>query len=134
MLILSNWVANTALYPPAHIYAGKQQGKQEKQAIAICEELYRLNWGDSTNIIGELQEAARAVNVVCAINYDHKMKHEYINKVFDDFLAKALTVNNALTEIFKKHQDLNKWRKDNLDATNAQIKEAIYTYRQAQLR
>lgn len=134
MLILSNWVANVALYPPAHIYAGKQQGKQEKQAIAICEELYRLNWGDKRNIIGDLQEAFRTTEVMCKINYDHKMKHTELNKAFEVLLDAALAVNNAITEVFKKHQDLNKWRKDHLNATNAQIKEAVYSYLQAQVR
>ncbi|QPI14040.1 hypothetical protein MYO4S_00289 [Serratia phage 4S] len=134
MLILSNWVANTALYPPAYIYAGKAQTKQERQAVAVCEELYKFNWGDKKNILGELHEAARYVDVICSLNYDHKMKHEEINKAFDVFQELVIEANNKLVEVFKKHQDLNKWYKDHLQASNAQLKEAIYIYRQAQLR
>lgn len=133
MLILSNWVENTTLYPPAHIYAGKPQGKPEKQAVAICEELYKFNCGQDKNVLGELKELWRHGNVLCTLNYDGSVKREIMEEQFDKLLAALIEANNKLQTVFKKHQDLNKWYNDHLKVSNAQLKEAIYTYKQAQL-
>lgn len=134
MIILANWVQNTSLYPPAYIYAGMAKGKQEKQAEAICEELYKFNWGKDKNVLGELRELWRHMNVLCSTNYDGSVKREVIEKYFDDLQAALIEANNKLQMVFKKHQDLNKWYNEHLKVSNAQIKEAIYTYKQAQLR
>lgn len=134
MLILSNWVANTALYPPAHIYAGMAKGKQEKLAETICEELYKFNWGTEKNVLGELREIWRHGNVLCTLNYDGSVKREVIEANFDKLLDALIETNNKLQAVFKKHQDLNKWYNDHLKTNNAQLKEAVYTYKQAQLR
>lgn len=134
MIILANWVQNTALYPPAYIYAGMAKGKQEKQAEAICEELYKFNWGKDKNVLGELRELWRHMNVLCSTNYDGSVKREVIEKYFDDLQVALIEANNKLQMVFKKHQDLNKWYNEHLKVSNSQIKEAIYTYKQAQLR
>ncbi|WZB37542.1 hypothetical protein [Erwinia phage COW86c] len=133
MLILSNWVDNTALYPPAYIYAGMAKGKAEKQAEAICEELYKFTWGDKKNVLGELREIWRHASILCKLNYDGSVKREVIEKTFDKLQEALIEANNKLVETFKKHQDLNKWYKDHLQVSNAQLKEAVYTYKQAQL-
>lgn len=133
MLILCNWVANTQLYPPVHIYAGQPQGKQEKRAVAICEALYKFTWGEERNLIGELREASRAVDVISIMNRDGRVKKERIEKLFDEYAALAIEVNNRLQEVFKQHQDLNKWYEDHLKVTNQNLKKAINGYKRAQL-
>lgn len=130
MLILTNWISNTALYPPAYIYAGMAKGKKEKQAEALCEKLYKFNWGNEQNVLGDLREAWRQLCVISTINYDRKIKHEEIDRIFDEVQELAIKANNLLTETFKGHEDLNKWSKTYLKATNSQLKEAFYTYRQ----
>ena len=134
MIILSNWVDNTALYPPAHIYDGMAKGKAEKQAEAICEELYKFNWGKDKNVLGELRELWRHTNVLCALNYDGSVKREVMEAQFTKLQDALIEANNKLQEVYKKHQDLNKWYNTNLKVSNSQLKEAIYTYKQAQLR
>lgn len=134
MIILSNWVDNTALYPPAHIYAGMAKGKAEKQAEAICEELYKFNWGKDKNVLGELRELWRHTNILCALNYDGSVKREVMEAQFTKLQDALIEANNKLQEVYKKHQDLNKWYNTNLKVSNSQLKEAIYTYKQAQLR
>lgn len=134
MFILSNWVDNTALYPPAHIYAGMPKGKAEKQAEAICEELYKFNWGKDKNVLGELRELWRHTNVLCTLNYDGSVKREVMEGQFNKLQDALIEANNKLQEVYKRHQDLNKWYNTNLKVSNAQLKEAIYTYKQTQLR
>lgn len=133
MLILSNWVANTQLYPPAHIYAGQPQGKQEKRAIAICEALYKFTWGDDRNLLGELRELSRTIDVLSCLNYDGRWKKENIEKMYNDYSALAVEVNNRLQEVFKQHQDLNKWYQDNLKVSNQELKQIINGYKHGQL-
>lgn len=134
MLILSNWVDNTALYPPAYIYAGMAKGKAEKKAEAICEELYKFNWGKDKNVLGELRELWRANTTLSQLNYDGSVKREVMEQSFDKLLEALIEANNKMQTVFKQHQDLNKWYKDHLQVSNAQLKEAIYTFKQTQLR
>lgn len=134
MLILSSWVANTQLYPPAHIYAGKPQGKQEKQAVAICEALYKFTWGSDRNLLGELRELSRTIDVLSQLNYDGRWNKESIEKLFDNYAVLAIEVNNRLQEVFKQHQDLNKWYQDHLKVSNQTLKMTINTYKHEQMK
>ena len=134
MLILSNWVENTTLYPPAYIYAGKAQTKTERNAIAICEELYKLSHGNKPNVLAELRDAWNTTLVVSKLNYDKSIKPVVIQAAYDNLLEKAIVVNNRLTEVFKQHQDLNKWKNDHLKVSNSELKSVINAYKMEQLK
>lgn len=134
MLILSNWVENTTLYPPAYIYAGKAQTKTERNAIAICEELYKLSHGNKPNVLTELRDAWNTALVVSKLNYDKSIKPVVIQAAYSNLLEKAIIVNNRLTEVFKQHQDLNKWKNDHLKVSNAELKSVINAYKMEQLK
>lgn len=111
------------------------KGKQEKAAELICEKLYKFSWGpNEINVIGELQTAWNDTLTVSKLNYDGKIKPEIIEKLYDCLLEKALQANNKIKEVYKAHQDLNKWMNNALLANNGQIKEAIYAYKTTQLQ
>lgn len=134
MLILGNWVNNTQLYPPAHIYAGQAKGKQEKRAEDICEELYKFSFGNKRNLLGELREASRQIDVLSSLNHDGRWKKERIEKLFDEYSILAVEVNTKLQSVFKPHQDLNKWYETHLKVSNQELKKIIGDYKFAQLR
>lgn len=125
MILMNNWVENTALYPPAHIYAGKPQGKQEKNAVRICEELYKFNHGNKPNVLGELRSAWRDVVVTSIMNANYDVKIEYIDKVQGTFLFWALIANRELQKLCKQHPDLAGWYKP-WALKNQEIKSYLY--------
>ena len=125
-ILMGNWVNNTAYYPPAHIYAGMVQGKAEKNAIRICEELYRFNFGDSPNVLGELRTAFRELDVMIHMKNAYpshmELRNEHVAEVFGTFLYWALRANQDMERIYKPHQDLWKWYNAS-KLTNREIKD-----------
>lgn len=128
MLIMVNFVKNFDLYPPAHIYAGMQQGKAEKRAVALCEELYRFIPGDKPHILGELRSAWRDVIVLqnMANNCPIKINPDYVKKVLDNFQDWAIKANDETARVFKQHPDLQKWRETGGIVLNKEIKSWVY--------
>lgn len=102
------WVEATAVYPPGHIYAGMVQGKQEKLAIKLCEELYKFNHGSSPNVLGELRASWRELEVtmILAENDTENMfiLDSYWAKVIGEFLFWAREATTKMDKVFKGHQ------------------------------
>lgn len=109
MVKLSNWVNQTSVYPPNELYAGMPQGKQEKQAITLCESLYKFNFGKDRNVLGDLRQAWREVYVMLKMAESNSINQLYIDKVIDDFLAKAKLAIDAMDACFKQHQAVNQY-------------------------
>ncbi|UGO48158.1 hypothetical protein vBKpnAMK6_00230 [Klebsiella phage vB_Kpn_AM_K6] len=119
------WLNNIKVYPPGHIFAGKPKGKAEKSCEAICEKLYKFNFGDKKNVLAEVHssyhELRVMVNVFRAPPFI-ELRKEYANKVFDTFLANVQDAVKHLDEMHKQHQDLNAyykpWRKSYQELKN----------------
>ena len=128
-VLMGNWVNNTALYPPAHIYAGMSQSKVEKNAIRICEELYRFNFGDSPNVLGELRSAFRELCVMTHVENQHpthmKLREEHVAEVKGTFMYWALNAVREMDRVFKQHQDLWKWY-NNFKLKKSEIVDWVY--------
>lgn len=111
---ITNWISNIA-YPPVRIYAGKPQGKQEKAAIKICEEIYSLTYEPpKKNVLGDMKSSWRELEVslrMIETMEDPHIKTQYFHKQCDNFLSDAQNAINAMDNVFKKHQDLNQYYK-----------------------
>ncbi|ARW57515.1 hypothetical protein FDI23_gp092 [Serratia phage CHI14] len=107
---MNNWVQNTSIYPPAHIYAGKPQGKQEKAAVRICEELYKFNHGTKPNTLGELRSAWRELIITEKMEQSGpshmSICPEYWAQVIGTFLYWAREARREMDSVFKQHQDV----------------------------
>lgn len=108
LLKVRDWVAQTAVYPPGHIYAGMVQGKQEKLAITVCEELYKFNHGNKPNVLGELRASWRELEVTLKMSESDTencfVKTEYWAKVVGEFLFWAREAQAEMDRVFGKHQ------------------------------
>ncbi|QHJ79011.1 MAG: hypothetical protein [Caudoviricetes sp.] len=109
--MISEWIKQLSKYPPSEVYAGMPQGKQEKQAILLCETLYKLNCGDKPNVLAELRDAFRELVITSKMNTNDCVKPTYRAKVLETFLLKAQTAVNAMDAMFKQHQALNLYYK-----------------------
>lgn len=112
--MIMNWVEQTSVYPPGHLYAGMPQGKQEKQAVQVCEALYKFNFGDKRNPLGDLRAAWREVEatmLVATAKPILPLREDYLNKLFDTFLEAAQTAINEMDKVFKQHQAVNEYYK-----------------------
>ncbi|BBK09392.1 hypothetical protein [Klebsiella phage 05F01] len=114
MNFLQEWIDNTRVYPPNHIYQGMAQGKQEKQAMAVCEEIYKFNFGDKKNFLGDLHlvwhEFHCFVNVYLAPPFI-EVREEYVNNLCDKLLSEIQSSVSAMDSVFKKHQAVNEYYK-----------------------
>lgn len=113
--MIESWVQQTSVYPPGHIYAGMPQTKQEKQAIATCEELYKFNFGKERNILGDLRATWREVEITHKLSLTKSYlptRQEFLDKVFNEFLEAAQVAVNKMDSCFKKHQAVNEYYKN----------------------
>lgn len=112
---IENWVEQTRVYPPGHIYAGMPQGKQEKQAVQLCEQLYKFNFGDKRNVLGDLHAAWWTVKAFI-LTYQRgpylEPRAEYVDKIFTEFLEAAKASIDAMDKVFKQHQAVNEYYKE----------------------
>lgn len=112
--MIKEWVEQTSVYPPAHLYAGMPQGKQEKQAVQVCEELYKFNFGNKRNPLGDLRAAWREVEVTAKV-YNAPphlpLREFYLDKIISEFLVAAQVAVGAMDDTFKKHQAVNEYYK-----------------------
>lgn len=108
---VKDWVAQTSVYPPAHIYQGMVQGKQEKLAIKLCEELYRFNHGNQPNVLGELRASWRELEVTMKMAESDSenifVLDSYWAKVIGEFLYWAKEAVHKMDEVYKGHQAVN---------------------------
>lgn len=112
------WLADIRVYPPGHIFAGKPKGKAEKACEAICESLYKFNFGNNKNVLSEVHsswhELIVMVNVFRAPPFI-ELNKEYANVVFNKFLENTQDAIQQLDKMHKQHQELNAyyktWRK-----------------------
>ena len=58
------WLNDIKVYPPGHIFAGKPKGKAEKSCEAICEKLYKFNFGDKKNVLAEVHSSYHELRVM----------------------------------------------------------------------
>lgn len=107
--MIKNWIAQSAVYPPAHIYAGMPQGKKEKQAVTVCESLYRFNFGDKPNLLGNLRSAYRELEVIQILG--GTIKKFQLDKIVNEFLDSAKAAIDKMDYVFKQHQDVNEYYK-----------------------
>lgn len=106
--MIAEWVAQTQIYPPAHIYAGMPQAKPEKQAISVCE----FNFGQKRNVLGDLRSAWRELEVLAKLHAEGlNFKPEYLDKAFGEFILIAADAITSLDQVFKKHQAVNEYYK-----------------------
>lgn len=113
--MIEEWIKNVSVYPPAEIYAGLPQGKAEKRAVTICEDLYKFNYGKERNVLSDLRAAWREFEVLLILSKTGKfipVKQERSDAVCDAFLKSAQTVINRLDAMHKQHQDLNQYYKN----------------------
>lgn len=108
---VKDWVAQTSVYPPGHIYQGMVQGKQEKLAIKLCEELYRFNHGSQPNVLGELRASWRELEVTMKMaesdTENMYVLNSYWAKVIGEFLYWAKEAVRKMDEVYKGHQAVN---------------------------
>lgn len=108
---IKDWVNNTSVYPPGHIYAGQPQGKQEKLAVTACEDLYKFNHGNKPNVLGELRASWRELEVTMKMAESDSERifvlPEYFSKVIGEFLYWANRSVKSMDDCFKKHQAVN---------------------------
>lgn len=113
-MIIGQWVEQTSVYPPGHIYAGMTQGKQEKQAVQVCEQLYKFNFGDKRNPLADLRATWREIEVIMLISTVEpilSIRVEYLDKIFTEFLEAAQNAINEMDKVFKQHQAVNEYYK-----------------------
>lgn len=113
-MIIDQWVEQTSVYPPGHIYAGMTQGKQEKQAVQVCEQLYKFNFGDKRNPLADLRATWREIEVIMLISTVEPIlpiRVEYLDKIFSEFLDAAQNAINEMDKVFKQHQSVNEYYK-----------------------
>lgn len=128
-MMLENWINKTRKYPPAHIYAGMSQTKSERSVIAICETLYRFNFGTNKNVLGELHQQWHELSVLGELRTktDSPFKQDYVNKTVNDFEKKALKANESLHKMHNQHKDLKEYF-SSWEFSTEEIQEMIKEY------
>lgn len=106
--MIQNWVKQLSVYPPSILYAGLSQTKTERQAIQVCENLYKFNFGDKRNVLGEVKAAWRELEVLAALRQtsDLPFRAVYIRQVVAEFKKKMLLTERELNKFFSQHKDL----------------------------
>lgn len=113
-LKVKQWLADARRYPPSEIFFQKygKEAKPEERIQGICESLYKFCFSDKEPApLNDVATAFRDAEVLLIMGID-QVKPEYVRKVYESLYTTVKVAAQALDELHKKDQLLQKYYQD----------------------
>ena len=119
------FIQNVSKYPV--VYMDFKNEKEERAAIKVLEELYKLTGWDAEkgnpNTIGDVIASYREFVVATKMLTSFPVKEDYLNKVVDSLQEACKIAYNEMQRVCKKHEKTNAYFKNTFTMKPSNFKQ-----------